>query len=201
MNRTIMAALLLCASAASWGGVASVGFDESGGSTFAPGQVFTLELEGMDFSQALDGGGIDLAFNASVLQLESVTVDEQVFDFADSDGTIDNTGGTAEDVLFNAFFDPSPSGTFDIASFQFVAENAGISDLALSVSALNPFSSGGVQLNAGAGGDFVFQSGSVSVQSQSIIPPVPEPPTVWLLVTAALIGLAVARGRGASGSR
>jgi hypothetical protein len=182
MLRVLLGAILLCiGTAPTW--AASIGFDSTAGTPFAVGQPFTLTLEGNGFTQPLDGGGVNLQFDPGVLQLESVTVDTAVWDFAPANGTIDNGSGVVSDILFNAFFNPSPLGNFDIATVQFLAVGAGSSSLLLSPSASNPFSTGGVILNPGA--DFTFDSASI------VVTPVPLPGSLGLLGSAVL-ALAVA---------
>ena len=79
----ITALALTLASASAWS--QTIGFDLTGGTTTeAAGTTFTLDLQGNGWSAAdgLEGGGVDLSYNASVLTLESVTIDTSIFDNA-----------------------------------------------------------------------------------------------------------------------
>jgi hypothetical protein len=194
MHRCVTGLFLVAVAGSAWG--QTLGFDLSGGDTFTPGQVFTLTLDANNFTQGLTGGGVDLQFNSAVLSLQSVAVNS-AFDVAPSSGglppvQIDNTAGTATGVDFFAALNPSLTGnSIEIATFQFVADAAGASDLILSAdSSFGPFYDANLnQINPGV--DFNFATSSVSVAS--MVAPVPEPPTLWLLAGAALIGLLMRR--------
>jgi hypothetical protein len=171
----------------------TIGFDLSGGSTFAPGQVVTLTLDAFNFTRGLTGGGVDLQFNSAVLSLQSVAINS-AFDVAPKSGglpavQIHNTGGIATGIDFFATLNPALTGSIiGIATFQFVVKAAGASDLVLSADTpFGPFYDASLlQLNPGT--DFNFATSRVSV-----VAPVPEPPTLWLLAGAALTGLSMRR--------
>ncbi len=205
MYRSITALFLSLASMSSWG-QATVGFDLSGGSTVTTGETVTLNLVGNNWTDALGGGGVNLSFNSSVLDLESVTINTSVFDLPQgacdmTSGVCTTTGsgpGLVTNIGFSTFLNPSPTGTFDIASFQFLVEGAVGSSSNLSLSAgccgLGFTDPAGNALTAGV--DFSFLSQSVSV-SPAIVTPVPEidPTSVMSALTLLLGSLAVLRGR------
>jgi hypothetical protein len=202
MYRSITALFLILASMSSWG-QATVGFDLSGGSTFSTGETVTLNLVGNNWTDALGGGGVNFSFNSSVLELESVTINTSVFDLPQgacdmTTGACTTTGsgpGLVTNIGFSTFFNPSPTGTFDIASFQFLAESTGASNLGLSAGCcgLGFTDAAGNALTAGV--DFSFLSQSVSV-SPAVVTPVPEidPTSVMSALTLLLGSLAVLRG-------
>lgn len=139
--------------------------------------IFTLDVIGTGFVSNVDGGGVDLSFDSSVLNVLSVTVDDLFWDFATSTGTIDNIGGTVNGIAVNAF---SPvTGDFTVASIQFQAIGPGGSNSALTLAeyALNPWASGGSLINP------TFTGGNVNISA------VPVPAAVWLFGSG-LIALA-----------
>jgi len=135
------------------------------------GQTFSLDLVGTGFTDIIDGGGVSLSFDASVLQVNSVTVDTGVWDFFDDPGSIDNTGGNVTEIQFASFF--GATGDFAIATIEFFAAGAGTSALGLTESILNPFGSGGFPLDP----PVTFLTGSVTVTA------VPLPAALWLMLS------------------
>ena len=148
MYRSITALALTLASACAWS--QTVGFDLPGGTTtVTDGTTFTLDLQGTgwDADGGLLAGGVDLSYNSSILTLESVTINTSVFDNAGFPiGNCDPANcaaalpptTSAGNVLvtgidFATFFNPAATGTFDIATFQFVADATGTTNLGLSV--------------------------------------------------------------------
>ena len=196
MYRSISTLFLLLASAASWG-QATIGFDLSGGDTFTTGETVTLNLDGSGWtSQNLAGGGLDLVIsNSSVFTLESVTVNTSVFDVpfgnCGPSGACASTASGATNIDFGAFLNPAATGTFDIASFQFLASTTGTASLDLSADCSCNFSNAaGTQLVQGV--DFNLQNANVTV-APAMVAPVPEPPVVWLLASAAAVGFLMRR--------
>ncbi len=49
--------------------------------TVATGQIFTLDLTGTEFTDIVDGGGVNLFFDPSVLGVNRVTVDTSVWEW------------------------------------------------------------------------------------------------------------------------
>lgn len=142
-----------------------------------PGQIFTLDIIGTDFLSNVDGGGVNIAFDETVLNVLSVTIDEVVWDFGGagiSTGTINNTAGTVNGIMVNTF--ANVSGDFVVASIQMqAAAGISLSSLVLTEYALNPWASGGSGINP------AFVDGNVAVV-------VPVPAAVWLFGSG-LLGL------------
>ncbi|HFQ13575.1 MAG TPA: VPLPA-CTERM sorting domain-containing protein [Gammaproteobacteria bacterium] len=138
--------------------------------TVTTGQTFTLDLIGTEFTDIVDGGGVNLFFDSSVLVVNSITVDTSVWEWFDDPGTIDNTAGTVSEIQFASFI--GATSDFAIATIEFSAIGTGISDLILTESILNPFASGGLPLDP----PVTFLTGSVTVTA------VPLPAAFWLLL-------------------
>ena len=138
--------------------------------------IFSLDVVGQGFVSNVDGGGIDLSFDSSVLNVLSVTIDEVVWDLGVgiSTGTIDNVAGTVNGIAVNAWGDVT--GDFTVATIQFQAIGGlwSTSGLTLTEYALNPWASDGSAINP----DYI--NGSVSI--------VPVPAAVWLFGSG-LLGL------------
>lgn len=143
--------------------------------------TFTVNVVGNNFLSSVYGGGVNISFDSSILNVLSVSINETVWDFGGSGistGTINNSAGTVDAILVNTF---SPvTGDFEVASIQFRAVGTGSSALSLTEYALNPWASGAGAINP----DFV--DGTVNVSS------VPVPAAVWLFGSGllALTGLA-----------
>lgn len=140
------------------------------------GQTFSLDVQAADFSNAILGGGFELAFDAKVLHLDSVVI-PTTWEFARSGGTIDNNAGTVTDAFFATFSAPK-AGAFLTGTLNFTAVGVGSSAVTLSANALQPFTED-VTLNSV---NPAFKSGLVNVAA------VPEPSSVAL----ALAGLGMA---------
>jgi hypothetical protein len=107
----------------------------------APGQSFSVAINGQSFGETVDGGGLTLTFNPAVVHVSNVTVNSSVWSFDASGGTIDNVGGTVQNIAFASF--TGPTGNFPIATVTFQVIAAGSSSLTLSTVPSNPFGSGG----------------------------------------------------------
>lgn len=186
INKIFQALLLLLV--AGHVSAATVSFNNSSSSVNL-NDTFYLTVQGSDFATIV-GGGLNLSFNASVLQINSVTINQSVFEFYIGDGTeegiVDNSFGSLLNTSFNSFF--GASGNFDIMDISFTAVGAGTSDLILSESSLWVFAD---EFGGYYGDQVVFDAASVNVSA------VPVPAAVWLFGSG-LIGLAgVARRRSA----
>ncbi len=158
-------------------GAATVAFSPADSSQL-PGASFTLDLVGTGFDAGiLDGGGLNISFDPTVVIVTAVTVNTAEWEFFSDPGIVDNNAGTVTGLMFNSFADRS--GSLHFATVSFLAVGLGVSALGLSEYALNPFTSGA--------GDYpglvLSQAGSVAV--------VPLPPAVALLFSslAALVTL------------
>ena len=157
----------ISAATITWGtSPASVGVDD----------IFTIDVIGTGFVSNIDGGGVNISYNASVLNVLSVSINEVVWDFGFgiSSGTTDNVAGTVNGITMNAW--SAVTGDFSVASIQMQAVGAGDSFLSLSEYGLNPWASGGALINPS------FVDSSVTVSA------VPVPAAVWLFGSG-LIGL------------
>lgn len=142
------------------------------------GQLFVVSLQGTGFDQSVDGGGLNLTFDASALALLSVHVDP-VWNFFVAEGVIDNTAGTLTDLSFNAW--GGPSDTFQIANLTFLAKRGGTTTVSTAPSTMFPFGSGGEPLQV--------EHGSLSVSV------VPEPDATALALFGAAAGWGLAHRR------
>ena len=160
---------------------ASIGFNNST-SSVNQGDSFSLTVQGNGFDNIV-GGGLNLAFNSSVLQINSVTINQSVFEFYIGDGTeegsLDNNFGQLLNTSFNSF--AGASGAFDIMDINFTAIGTGSSDLILSESLLWVFAD---DLGNYYGNQITFDPATVNVVSA-----VPVPAAFWLFGSG-LIGLA-----------
>jgi len=181
--------ILLALSAAVWlaqplvGGAATVTFIPS--STTVPlNTPFVLSLDGQGFAAGLDGGGLNVAFDPTLLKVTNVTLDP-IWNFFTSPGTTNNTTGTVTDITFASGSIPPPSGNIHIGSISFMTlDKIGTTTLTLTEFTLNPFAVAGVKIPVS------FGTGSVKI--------IPEPNTVWVF----LIGLGIlvwVRGRRSGG--
>lgn len=146
------------------------------------GDTFSLTVQGTDFAPIV-GGGLNLSFNSSVLQVNSVTINQSVFEFYIGDGTeegiVDNSFGQLLNTSFNSFF--GASGNFDIMDISFTAVGTGTSDLNLSESLLWVFAD---EFGGYYGDQVTYDPATVNVVSA-----VPVPAAVWLFGSG-IIGLA-----------
>ena len=138
------------------------------------GDTFSLDLVGLGFDTNLDGGGLNFAFDPTVLSVNSVVINILEWD-TNQDG-VDDGLGTVSNIWFNNTSSADRTGDLLFASVEFTAIGLGVSGIALSESAGNPFASGGALYNP-----LTFdQSGQVTV--------VPLPAAAWLFGSA-LLGL------------
>jgi hypothetical protein len=108
-------------------------------------QTYTATISAQRFDHATEGGGLDVQFDPSVVQVTSVTVDRTTWEFYANDGTIDNTHGQIQNILFASF--EARSGSFPIATVSFQAVASGSPQWKLAESAINPFASAGQRLS------------------------------------------------------
>jgi hypothetical protein len=134
--------------------------------------IFTVDIVGTDFTSGTDGGGVNVSFDPSILNVLSVSLDS-VWDIWADTGTIDNTSGTVTGIDF-ATFSNLPS-SFTIGTLQLKATGTGSSTLGLTES----FGIGGFALG-GSSQTVSFQDGTVNVST------VPLPASVFLLLSGLL---------------
>ena len=128
MLRSITALLLVACSTYASAQVDQIGFDLSGGTSFSVGENVDLTLQGSNWTgDTLEAGGVTLNFDASVLQLNSITLDATNFDYdpglsptdpvnpGDGDDMIDNISGTATQEFFALADDPSGGSALPFA--------------------------------------------------------------------------------------
>jgi hypothetical protein len=153
------------------------------------GDRFEVDIVGSGFDVVLDGGGFNVHFDPSVLQLDGVTIDANVWDpaFSYINGGIDNDTGDVTGLIFGSFTDNT--GNFPIATLEFTAAALGSnSPLLLSLYDMNPFGSGGVDIT----NTVVLGNGVVDVSA------VPLPAAGWLMMAG--LGLLMSRRRSAVNS-
>lgn len=139
------------------------------------GDTFSLVLKGEAFSGGLDGGSVDLSFDSTILQADSVVVNATLWSFINQPGTIDNSAGKIEFTDFSQFGANLSSGSFDIATFTFVAVGSGSSAINLSVNNQDPF---------GSAGNVITPDFSNALINVSGISNVPLPASAWLMFSA-----------------
>ena len=109
------------------------------------GESFTLDVSMSDFPTS-EGGGVSVQFDASMLNVTDVTINSATWDFVNQVGNIDNNAGLVSDILFSSF--NGVSGDSNIVTITFYAISSGSSQIALTSSEINPFSSGGNKVGA-----------------------------------------------------
>ena len=145
------------------------------------GDTFTVDIVGIGFPET-QGGGFNLTYDASILNITNVSIDEiNTWTFVNDFGTIDNVNGNLSEVKVSEF--PGIAGNFIIASIEFMAVGFGTSTLGLTESTGNPWASDGSTINP------TLVNGSVQV--------VPVPAAVWLFGSGLLGLIGMARRKAA----
>lgn len=145
---------------------AMVRFDPSS-LTVNLGNVFSMDIIAEGFTTTTEGGGLNLSFDQSIVNVNSVSLDATVWEFFTTTGIVNNGTGTVSDMIFASF--AGRTGNFDIGTVFFTAIGPGTSNLGLTSSLLNPFAGGGEVIPV------TFTNGSVSV--------VPLPAALWFLLS------------------
>lgn len=132
------------------------------------GETFSVDIEASGFPDKIFGGGYNLAFDPTVLQLDGITIPAN-WEFATSTGLLDVASGTVSDIYFNTFSAPI-KGDFLTASLKFRAIGAGTSAITLSESVSFPF------------GDEFSNAVPVNFIGASVTASVPEPMGLALML-------------------
>lgn len=146
------------------------------------GDTITVNVLGEGFNDGITGGGFDLDFNPSVLQLGLVAINTTLFDFASTSGTTDNTNGKLTGVGFTRLFG-DPSVNFLIATLEFLATGVGDSILDLELGQFNIVDGLGTTINIT----------TIYLDSGRSVTAVPLPGAVWLMMGG--LGLLGVSGR------
>ncbi len=104
------------------------------------GEAFTLDVTVNDFVIS-EGGGVSVFFDPASVQVTAVSVDNDVWDFVNKDGTINNARGTVSDILFSSY--QGVSGNARVATIEFKSIKKGTTELTLKEATANPFASNG----------------------------------------------------------
>jgi hypothetical protein len=140
---------------------------------FDEGTSITFDILGQNFTDGpLDGWGLDIGFDGAIVRADDSSVDSTFWDFIVQDGDI-NVNSITE-IAGNSFADRT--GNFVLATVEFFGLQPGISSLALSEWAGNPFATGG-QLYP----NLVFDD-TITLTVNSFV--VPLPPAVLLFGSA-----------------
>jgi hypothetical protein len=149
----------------------AIGFNQ-GAFNSAIGNQFNVGIVGnYGGPETLAGGGFNLYFDATKLQLNSVSISPEAGDFSYSNGIIDNNSGSAQDIGFASFW--GLSGDFSIATLNFSVIGGGISQLLMSDSGSDVYTWTNYDYSAGPFGDSVtpiFSSASVSAPTAVPLP-------------------------------
>jgi len=141
-------------------------------STFnvAANDTFNIDIIGTGFTE-LFGGTLDFQYDPTVIQLNSLSVNDTLFAFIPSNG-IEVTPGIRQGVGFDVdvFSDPAAAGDFVIASINFSA-------LAQGVSPLNILPVGSQFFSSTAALTPAFENATINISE------VPLPGSVWLMLT------------------
>jgi len=108
------------------------------------GEYFTVDVVMNDFI-VNEGGAVTLRFNPKILQVSNVNVDQDYWEFVNSNGHVNNDEGVISDIVFSSY--QGVSGNAVIATIEFRAISKGVSNIMLEESLTNPFSSNGEKIS------------------------------------------------------
>jgi hypothetical protein len=106
------------------------------------GDVFSLDVRLENFPLS-EGGGITVRFNQDVVRVIDVVIDS-AWNFAASDGDIDNPSGVISDILVSSY--QGVEGEAAVATIRMQAIAPGSSNIILSESQINPFAAQGAKV-------------------------------------------------------
>ena len=108
------------------------------------GDVHTLDVLMEDFPLS-EGGGISLTYNPSIIQIDDININSELWSFVNMPGSIDNENGKVTGFIFSSY--KGVSGNSRIATVTISGLKNGTTRLVLQGSRLNPFSSDGKIIN------------------------------------------------------
>ncbi|MBL8306791.1 MAG: hypothetical protein JNM33_08855 [Rubrivivax sp.] len=149
--------------------------------TLPSGETLQLSVGGENFASLMLGGGLSFSWDPDVLDLASVQVDAATWEFARDGGLLDAAAGTLTGMYFASF--NGHAGSFPIATLRFVADQPGITTVAMSLFPSQPFAN-----EMGEVVDVNLFGSRVTVTA------VPEP-GAWALLLAGLLALPRLSGR------
>lgn len=133
--------------------------------------IFSVDIVAREFTEDIDGFGLDVVWDPSRLSLNSVAIDTGAWSFSSSEGDSTTTGhlfGVGGSTFFGN------TGNFNLATLTFQAIGSGVTDIFLR-NTMDPvflWSSSGSVVSPSE-----FIKGSVEVSS------VPLPAGVWLMLS------------------
>ncbi len=184
----VFALLIACLSMCEFAAAANIHFDRTTIDGISPGERFTLEILGSDFTEGSAGGGLDLRWDASILTISSLNDVELRFPgdvFIFDKGRLDAAAGRLLNIATNSFNGVLDT-SFPVARITFTALAAGASLLELETGTfsnelLNVWTNGSGEEIA----DLSFDAAQVTVLGA-----IPLPAGLWLMPAAlAVLGL------------
>lgn len=103
--------------------------------SYQVGDIILLSVV-LSESPPIHGGGLNINFNPTVLQAQSVAIDS-VWGFANRSGVVNNAAGSINDILFSSY--NAVEGDLPVGMIQLVVIGDGNSALTVTESSLNPF--------------------------------------------------------------
>lgn len=188
-NLLLILGIFLYSSLANAASVA-IGFNQAVFNSAIGNQINVGVVGNYSGPETLAGGGFNIYFDASKLQLNSINISPEAGDFSYSNGIIDNNSGTAQDIGFASFW--GLSGDFSIATLNFSVIGGGISQLLLSDSGSDVYTWTNYDYSAGPFGDTVTPIFS----SASVIAPTAVPlPASGVMALSSILSLVLLKKR------
>ena len=143
MNVLITIFLLAFATLANAGG--SISFSNSKVQSQV-GESFSLDVL-MSGMPMIEGGGIVLHFDPTLIEVTNVTVDNIVWRFVNNNGEINNDEGSVTDILFSSFRGVSGDAKIATVEFKSLAKKRKRGVISMTESTTNPFASAGQNIS------------------------------------------------------